>query len=145
MRRVLRLWTQTLLPPLVTGAIFLAIFGGALGGRLQQVEGVSYARFILRGLVVMTVAAQAFANNATSLFQAKSEGYIDDVLTSPLRPWQLVVAYMSGGLLRGGLLRGWLAALVLGAAASPCTGVPEHPWLLAAALRSPASWSPRWA
>lgn len=129
MRRVLRLWTQTLLPPLVTGAIFLAIFGGALGGRLGHVEGMPYVRFILPGLLVMTVAGQAFANNATSLFQAKSEGYIDDILTSPLRPWQLVAAYMSGG-----LLRGWLSALLVGAAASPFADAPAHPWLLAAAL-----------
>ncbi|HEV2820400.1 MAG TPA: hypothetical protein VGW11_07830, partial [Solirubrobacteraceae bacterium] len=45
-RRVLSLWTQTLLPPVVTGLIFLAIFGGALGDRLDRVEGVAYVRFI---------------------------------------------------------------------------------------------------
>jgi ABC-2 type transport system permease protein len=44
MRRVLGLWTQTLLPPVVTGLIFLAIFGGALGGRLPTVAGVPYVR-----------------------------------------------------------------------------------------------------
>jgi hypothetical protein len=45
----------------------------------------------------MTIAGQAFANNSTSVFQAKNQGYIDDVLTSPLRAWQLAAAYMSGG------------------------------------------------
>ena len=129
MRRVLSLWTQTLLPPVVTGLIFLAIFGGALGGRLHSVAGVSYVRFILPGLLVMTVAGQAFANNSTSLFQAKNEGYIEDVLSSPLRAWQLVVAYMTGG-----LLRGWLAALVLAFVASPFAGAPSDPALLIAAL-----------
>ena len=49
----------------------------------------------------MTVASQSFQKNSTSLFQAKSEGYIEDVLTSPLRPWQLALAYMAGGLVRG--------------------------------------------
>jgi ABC-2 type transport system permease protein len=58
---------------------------------------VSYVRFILPGLLVMTVAGQAFANNSTSLLQAKNEGYIEDVLSSPLRAWQLVLAYMAGG------------------------------------------------
>jgi ABC-2 type transport system permease protein len=126
---VLGLWTQTLLPPVITGLIFMAIFGGALGGRLHAVAGVSYARFILPGLLVMTVAAQAFANNSTSLFQAKNEGYIEDVLTSPLRPRQIVIAYMTGG-----LLRGWLSAAALALLASPFAGAPHDPLILIAAL-----------
>lgn len=128
MRRVLRLWTQTLLPPVLTGVIFLAVFGGALGERLD-VAGIDYVRFILPGLLVMTVAGQAFANNATSLFQAKNEGYIEDVLTSPLRPWQLLVGYMAGG-----LLRGWAAALVLWLTAWPVAGGVHDPGLTALAL-----------
>jgi ABC-2 type transport system permease protein len=129
LRRVLSLWTQTLLPPVLTGVIFLAVFGGALGNQLRSVAGVDYLRFILPGLLVMTVAGQAFANNSTSLFQAKNEGYIEDVLSSPLRPWQLLLGYMSGG-----LLRGWLAALVLWLVAWPFAGAVEQPVLVAAAL-----------
>lgn len=128
MRRVLSLWTQTLLPSVLTGGVFLAIFGGALGSRLD-VAGIDYVRFILPGLLVMTVTGQAFANNSTSLFQAKNEGYIEDVLTSPMRPWQLLVAYMSGG-----LLRGWLAALILALAAWPFAGGVAHPALNVLAL-----------
>ncbi len=79
MRRVMSLWTQTLLPPVLTGVIFLAIFGGALGGQLRTIVGVEYLRFILPGLLVMTVAGQAFVNNSTSLFQAKNEGYIEEL------------------------------------------------------------------
>jgi ABC-2 type transport system permease protein len=129
MRRVLSLWTQTLLPPVMTGVIFLAVFGGALGNQLRTVAGVDYLRFILPGLLVMTVASQAFANNSTSLFQAKNEGYIEDVLSSPLRSWQLLLGYMSGG-----LLRAWLAALILWLAAWPFAGAVERPLLVVAAL-----------
>jgi ABC-2 type transport system permease protein len=129
MRRVVGLWSQTLVPPVLTGVIFLAIFGGALGSRLHSVSGVSYVRFILPGLLVMTVAGQAFVNSSTSLFQAKNEGYIDDVLTSPLRPWEFVVGFMAGG-----LLRGWLSALALALVAAPFAGGPHDPLLLAAAL-----------
>ena len=110
-RRVLSLWTQTILPPILTAVLFLAVFGGALGQRIHRVEGIPYLSFILPGLLVMTVAGQAFANSSTSLFQAKNEGYIEDVLTSPLRPWQLALSYMSGGLLRG-LAAGFTVALV---------------------------------
>lgn len=116
LRRVLSLWTQTVAPPVLTAFIFLAVFGGALASRIRNVEGVPYLDFILPGLLVMTVASQAFANNSTSLFQARNEGYVEDVLSSPLRPWQLVVAYASGG-----LLRSWLAAATVAVAATPFT------------------------
>lgn len=128
MRRVLSLWTQTLLPPVLTGLVFLAVFGGALGDRLQ-VADIDYLRFILPGLLVMTVVGQSFANNSTSLFQAKNEGYVEDVLSSPMRPWQLVVGYMAGG-----LLRAWLAALVLWLLAWPFAGGVESPGITLAAL-----------
>lgn len=128
MRRVLTLWTQTLLPPLLTGIVFLAVFGGALGDRLQ-VADIDYLRFILPGLLVMTVVAAAFSNNSTSLFQGKSEGYIEDVLSSPMRPWQLLVGYMAGG-----LLRAWLAALLLWLVAWPFAGAIEDPAVTLTAL-----------
>lgn len=128
-RRVLTLWTQTILPAVVTALLFLAIFGGALGRRIRELEGVPYAEFVLPGLLVMTVASQTFANNSTSLFQAKSEGYIDDVLTSPLAPWQLAVSYMVGG-----LVRGLVAAAAVALLATPFVGRPESPAMLAAAL-----------
>jgi hypothetical protein len=99
-RRVFGLWTQTILPPVFAAGLFLAIFGGALGRSLRHVEGLRYVSFILPGVLVMTVAAQSFANCSTSLFQAKDDGYIEDVLSSPLRPWQLALSYLSGGILR---------------------------------------------
>lgn len=123
-RRVVALWSQTILPPVVTAVLFMAVFGGALGGRLQQVQGVSYLWFILPGLLVMTVAGQAFANASTSLYQARNEGYIEDVLSSPLRPAEVVWSYMAGG-----LFRGWVAAIIVGAIAVPFTGGIEHPAL----------------
>jgi ABC-2 type transport system permease protein len=128
-RRVLSLWTQTILPPVLTAALFLAVFGGALGGRIGSIEGIPYPEFILAGLLVMTAATQAFANNSTSLFQAKSEGYIDDVLTSPLRPWQLALAYMAGG-----LVRAFAAVLAIAVVTAPFVGSPEQPEFAVASL-----------
>jgi len=128
-RRVLALWTQTILPPAVTGLLFLLVFGGALGSRIRQIEEIDYLAFILPGLLVVTVAGQAFANNSTSLFQAKNEGYIEDVLTSPLRPWQLAMAYAVGG-----VLRGLAAALAVAVVAVPVVGDVADPALALVAL-----------
>ncbi len=127
-RRVSKLWTQTILPPVVTAVLFMAVFGGALGGELRQVSGIQYLWFILPGLLVTTVSGQAFANASTSLYQARNEGYIDDVLSSPLRSAEVVWSYMAGG-----LYRGWITAAAVGACALPFTdGV--HNWLLAVAV-----------
>ncbi len=128
-RRVLSLWTQTILPAAVTAGLFLAVFGGALGARIREIEGLAYLDFILPGLLVMTVATQSLANASTSLFQAKNEGYIEDVLTAPLRAWQLVAAYMAGA-----IVRSLAAALVVGVAAAPFAGGVERPLVVAVAL-----------
>ncbi|NUR74913.1 MAG: ABC transporter permease [Thermoleophilia bacterium] len=128
-RRVLSLWTQTVLPPILTAILFLAVFGGALAHRIHRIDGVPYLSFILPGLLVMTVAGQAFANSSTSLFQAKNEGYIEDVLTSPLRPWQLAVSYISAG-----LLRGLSAAFAVALLALPFAHEGAHPATAIAAL-----------
>ena len=128
-RRVLSLWTQTILPAVLTAVLFLAVFGGALGSRIDRVEGLPYLTFILPGLLVLTVAVQSFANTSTSLFQAKSEGYIEDVLGSPLRAWQFALAYMSGG-----LLRAFAAALAVALIATPFADESLQPATLVAAL-----------
>ena len=128
-RRVLALWTQTILPPILTAVLFLAVFGGALGKRIHHVEGLPYLSFILPGLLVMTVASQSFANCSTSLFQAKNEGYIEDILSSPLRPWQLALSYLGGG-----LVRGLTAALAVALLALPFAHESAHPALTVLAL-----------
>ena len=128
-RRVLSLWTQTIVPPVLTATLFLAVFGGALGGRIRHIEGLPYLSFILPGLLVMTVAVQAFANCATSLFQAKNDGYIEDILTSPLRPRQVALSYLTGG-----LLRGLLAAVIVAAIGLPFAHEGAQPALAALAL-----------
>lgn len=120
-RRVLSLWTQTILPPVVTAGLFLVVFGGALGARIREIEGLDYLDFILPGLLVTTVASQSIANASTSLFQAKNEGYIEDVLTAPLRAWQLVAAYMAGA-----VVRALAAVLVVAVVAAPFAGGVEH-------------------
>ncbi len=128
-RRVASVWTQTILPPVLTGVLFLAVFGGALGARIHRIEGLPYLTFILPGLLVMTVAGQSLANSATSLFQAKSEGYIEDVLMAPLRPWQIVASYVTGG-----LVRGFGAALVVALLALPFAREGANPALVVATL-----------
>jgi ABC-2 type transport system permease protein len=128
-RRVLSLWMQTILPPVLTGMLLLGVVGGALGKRIHNVEGLPYESFILPGVLVMTVAGQSFANCSTSLFQAKNEGYLEDVLSSPLRSWQIVLAYVAGG-----LVRALSASLAIALLALPFAEDGAEPALTAAIL-----------
>ena len=128
--RVLRLWTQTIAPPVVAAALFIVVFGVALGDQIRVVDGVPYERFIVPGLVLMGVATSAFGNTATSIYQARNDGFIEDPASSPMSASHLLVGYMSGGVVRSLII----GALTLGAARAFVSYPVEHPAMLAAAL-----------
>jgi len=127
-RRVTRLWTQTILAPVVSSALFILVFGLSLGSRIKEINGFDYDVFIVPGLIAMAMAQAAFSNNSSSLLQARNDRYINDVLASPMQPWRMNLGYMLGGVLTIGV------SLVV--IALPLTGVPiERPiHLIGAAL-----------
>ena len=98
--RVSKLWTQTVLAPVVSSMLFILVFGLSLGGRIKQVGEVDYEVFIVPGLITMAMAQAAYANNASTIFQARFDRYINDVLSAPMRPWQMTLGYTVGGLVR---------------------------------------------
>ncbi len=113
--RVLRLWSQTIAPNVLSAFLFVAIFGIALGGRIRQIDGVDYESFIVPGLILMGIGTAAYSNTASSLYQARFDGFIDDPVSGPMRARHLLAAYLAGGVVRGlaiGLLT-LLAALPL--------------------------------
>ncbi|MGF1595199.1 MAG: ABC transporter permease [Kiloniellaceae bacterium] len=100
-RRFLNVFTQTLLAPMVTTLLFLAIFTLALGGDGREVGGVAFATFLAPGLIMMSVVQNAFANTSSSLVIAKVQGNIVDVLMPPLSPSELTLGFAAGGVTRG--------------------------------------------
>jgi ABC-2 type transport system permease protein len=128
--RVSKLWTQTMLAPVVSSILFILVFGLSLGTRIREVSGFDYEVFIVPGLIAMAMAQAAYSNNSSSIFQARSDRYIDDVLAAPMHPWQMHL-----GLAIGGAFRALLIGLALLALAAPLTGVPvEQPLALAGAV-----------
>ena len=124
--RFTRVWMQTLVPPLLTSLLYLVVFGVALGTRIQEVDGVPYLEYILPGIALMSLITGSHMNSAWSVFDAKRERYIDEVLISPMSDLQITLAYSLGGTLRG---------LVMGigifAVGAPFVGVSvQHPGLL---------------
>jgi ABC-2 type transport system permease protein len=128
--RVSKLWTQTVLAPVISSMLFILVFGLSLGGRINQVGQVDYEVFIVPGLITMGMAQAAYANNASSIFQARFDRYIHDVLSAPMRPWQVTFGYTIGGVFRALAIGG--ALLVL---AALLVQVPvERPFALLAAV-----------
>jgi ABC-2 type transport system permease protein len=128
--RVSKLWTQTVLAPIVSAALFIVVFGFSLGDRIREIDGIPYREFIVPGLVVMAMVQAAYSNNSSSVFQARSDRYIHDVLSAPMRPWQ-----MNLGFNLGGVVRALMIGAGLGAVAVAVTGAPvEQPLFLILAV-----------
>ena len=87
--RVLKLWTQTVGAPVISSFLFILVFGLSLGDRIRQIGGVEYEVFIVPGLIAMAMAQAAYSNNASTVYQGRSDRFIDDVLASPMHAWQM--------------------------------------------------------
>jgi len=99
----MKVWNQTLLAPMVTSLLFLAIFTLAIG-RDRDVGAMPFIEFITPGLIMMTVVQNPFANSSSSLMLAKIQGVIIDILMPPLSPFEINIAYLLGGITRGVLV-----------------------------------------
>ena len=124
-RETTRFWKikrQTLGAPLLETFLYISVFGAALGSRIDKLHGVDYVVFIIPGLIMMAWATNAFSNNSSSLLQQKFQRSIDDQLSSPASPLELLLA-----LSLGGFLRGMIVATLTFVASSILVDVPvEH-------------------
>ncbi len=100
-QRFLKVWMQTLMAPIITTLLFLAIFSLALGGLRPDINGVPFVEFLAPGLIMMAIVQNAFANASSSLLVAKVQGNVVDFLMPPLSPGELNLGISLGGLTRG--------------------------------------------
>jgi ABC-2 type transport system permease protein len=128
--RVLKLWSQTIVAPVLASFLFIVVFGLSLGGRIREIGGVPYDVFIVPGLIAMAMAQAAYSNNSSSVFQARADRYINDVLSAPMRPWEVNLGLAFGGILRALAIGGSLLVLAI-----VVTDVPvRQPLVLALAV-----------
>lgn len=121
LRRFLRTWVQTLLPSVVTAALFLIVLGKLVGREVETLAGVGYTEFLAPGLIMLAVITNAYNNVTLAFFGAKLQRHIEELLVAPLPAWLIVAGFATGGVLRG-LLVGLLVALL----ALPLTGLELH-------------------
>ncbi len=119
--RYLKIWYYSVLGPLVASLLFLLVFGLALAHRVVGPGHVPFTRFIMAGLLGQAVLTTAYFNGSTTLFEARRDGYMNDVLASPLRWWEIDAAVVIAG-----MSRGLITAAGVAAVAMPATGATVH-------------------
>jgi ABC-2 type transport system permease protein len=128
--RFMKIKKQTLGAPLLETFLYITVFGAALGSRIKELHGIEYILFVIPGLIMMAFSTNAFANNSSSILQQKFQGAIQDQLSSPASPTELLLAFSLGG-----FVRGLLVAVLAFVVSVILVGLPvEHVLVLLPAL-----------
>ncbi len=101
MVRIVRIWSQTLLPSVVTMSLYYIVFGAFIGSQISSVHGFSYIQFIVPGLVMMAIITNSYANVVSTFFGAKFQHNLEEIIVSPTPNWVVIAGFASGGILRG--------------------------------------------
>jgi ABC-2 type transport system permease protein len=99
--RFMKIKKQTIGAPLLETFLYISVFGAALGSRIDKLHGIDYVVFVIPGLIMMAWSTNAFSNNSSSILQQKFQGAIQDQLSSPASPAELLLAFSLGGFMRG--------------------------------------------
>ena len=100
-RRFVRIWVQTIIPPVITTTLYFVIFGELIGSQLSDIDGYSYMDYIVPGLILMSIISNSYANVVSSFYGAKFGRYIEELLVAPIPHALLLLGYMCGGMARG--------------------------------------------
>ena len=109
--RYLRIWVQTLVPPVITTSMYFVIFGNLIGGRIGEMDGFSYMEFIVPGLIMMSVITNSYSNVASSFFSQKFQKNIEELLIAPVPTHVIIWGFVIGGLGRS-ILVGTLVTVI---------------------------------
>jgi ABC-2 type transport system permease protein len=109
--RIVRIWSQTLLPPVVTTSLYFVVFGKFIGSQLAPIHGFAYIQFIVPGLIMMSVITSSYMNTVSTFYFAKWTKTLDEISVSPMPAWVVIMGFVSGGVMRG-LIVGVLVLIV---------------------------------
>ena len=99
--RFMRIWPQTLVPPVITIVLYFVIFGKLIGSRIGEMSNLPYIQFVAPGLIMMSVITNSYSNVVSSFYGSKFQRNIEELLVSPTPNWIILLGYMVGGMSRG--------------------------------------------
>jgi ABC-2 type transport system permease protein len=100
-KRILRIWPQSYVPPIISSILYFLIFGNVIGHRIGLMQGYPYIDFIAPGLILMSLIMVAYMNVSSSFFSSRFMRNIEDILISPMPSWAILWGFISGGIFRG--------------------------------------------
>ena len=126
MARMRRTLLQSVISPVITTSLYFIVFGTALGGRIQTIEGVSYGAFITPGLIMLTLLTQCIGNGSFGIYFPKFTGTIYELLSSPVGVWEVLAGYVGAA-----ATKGLIVGLIILATASFFVDVRiAHPFMM---------------
>jgi ABC-2 type transport system permease protein len=99
--RFTRIWVQTVLPPAITTTLYFIIFGGLIGARIGEMDGLRYMDFIVPGLIMMTIITNSYANVVSSFYGSKFQHHIEEMMVAPIPNSLIILGFVAGGVARG--------------------------------------------
>ena len=124
-RRFMRIWVQTLLPPAITMALYFVVFGNLIGPRIGEMDGHHYMDFIVPGLIMMSVITNSYSNVVSSFYGSKFNGSVEELLVSPTPNYVILMGFVLGG-----VSRGLLVAVIVTLVATFFTDLHIHSYLV---------------
>ena len=100
MIRSLKVINQVIWPPIISTLLYVFVFGVALGSRISSVQGVSYAQFLIPGLIMLQVIDSSYGECSSSVFQGRFMNSIQEMLIAPMSAFEIVFGYVLGSLAR---------------------------------------------
>lgn len=99
--RILRIWIQTIVPPVITMTLYFVIFGNLIGRRIGEMGGFDYMQYMAPGLIMMSVISNSYGNVVSSFFGAKFQGHLQEMIVAPMHTWVIIMGHVVGGVVRG--------------------------------------------
>ncbi len=112
-RRFMRIWVQTIVPPAVSAVLYMMIFGKLIGDRIGVMDGHSYINFVVPGIIMMAIITNSYSNAVSSFFGAKFQSHIEEMLIAPIHNWVILAGFVVGGVCRGLCVGALVAAVSL--------------------------------
>ena len=130
MARALRTFWQSIVTPVITTALYFVVFGSAIGSRMTEIDGVAYGAFIVPGLIMLSLFTQSIFNASFGIYFPKFTGTIYEILSAPISPFEIVLAYVGAAATKSMVL----GLIILATAALFVPLRIEHPLMMIAFL-----------